>query len=96
GLFEPQKPVTRSEVVDVFCKVIEKAGFGIDQDARFVKNYTDIGELTGTSRTNMAYINSIGAIGGYGNDTLAPMDYATREQIVVIAKRIVDALFAEE
>ena len=96
GVFDPQKPVTRSEVVDVFCKVIEKAGFEIDQDAKFVKNYTDIGKLTGASRINMAYINSIGAIGGYGNDTLAPMDYATREQVVVVAKRIVDALFGEK
>ena len=29
GLFEPQKPVSRTEVVDTFCKVLEKAGFEI-------------------------------------------------------------------
>ncbi|HHW49727.1 MAG TPA: hypothetical protein GXX14_14075 [Clostridiaceae bacterium] len=92
-LFEPHKPVTRSEMVDVYCKVLEKAGFEIDQNARFKKEYADIGELTGVSRTNMAYMNSIGAITGYGNDILAPMDFATREQVVVVAKRIVDALF---
>jgi len=40
----------------------------------------------------MAYVNSIGAIVGYGNDILAPMDFATREQLVVVAKRIADAM----
>lgn len=92
GLFEPQKPVSRSEVVDTFCKVLEKAGFEIDQDAKFAKEYADIETLTGVSRTNMAYVNSIGAIVGYGNDILAPMDFATREQLVVVAKRIADAM----
>ena len=92
GLFEPQKPVSRSEVVDTFCKVLEKAGFEIDQDAKFAKEYADIETLTGVSRTNMAYVNSIGAIVGYGNDILAPMDFATREQLVVVAKKIADAM----
>jgi len=90
GRFDPQKPVTRSEVVDTYCRVLVKAGFEIEPNAEFDMEYSDIDLLTGTSRSNFAYINSLGIIKGYDKNLLAPMDIATREQIVVIAKRIVD------
>jgi hypothetical protein len=90
--FEPQRLVTRSEVVDTFCKVLAKAGFTINQDSKFVKDYSDIGTLSGASRTNMAYANSTGIIVGFGDNTLAPFDFSTREQLVVIAKRFADAV----
>ncbi|NSW90687.1 MAG: S-layer homology domain-containing protein [Firmicutes bacterium] len=88
--FEPQKPVTRSEVVDTFCKVLNLAGYRINQNENFIEKYTDIGTLTGISRANMACFNALGIIKGSGDNKLAPFDFATREQIVVIAKRVAD------
>ncbi len=93
GMLDPLKPVTRLEVVDTLCTVLAKAGFEIDADAEFDKEYSDTEALTGASRSNMAYTNSIGVVKGDGNSLLAPMSHATREQLVVMAKRIVDALF---
>ena len=88
--FEPQKTVTRSEALDVFAKVLKKAGFEIDQNKTFAKNYTDIDSLAGESKTNAAYFNSLGIIIGDGDKRLYLLELASREQIVVIAKRIAD------
>jgi hypothetical protein len=90
--FKPQIPVTRSYVVDTFCKVLNRAGFEIDEDAEFTEDYEDIGDLTGQSRSNMAYFESKGLIDKIEEGELEPLGYATREQIVVIAKRVAKLL----
>ena len=91
GLFSPDVPVSRQDLVTILYRYAKAAGYPIALPADFSR-FPDAGDVADYAREAMGWAVAIGAISGMGDGTLAPGGTATRAQVAKIMQVFLTAL----
>ncbi len=89
GLYGPSDLITREQLAILLIKTLRAAN--IDCDICMSTNiFTDDDQISNWAREYVYLASYNGILNGVGNNMLAPQDHATREQSIIMAKRILD------
>jgi len=94
GSFKPNKTLTRSDVVKMMGKWLEKMGYEVPKDYKTNMRFKDL-----TTKTNdellksAALVKDYGVFGGYEDGTLGAGKNITRENMAVVLVRAYEAVY---
>lgn len=93
GMFYPDKPITRQDIVYYSSRAIKTAGLNLYQPPLYtLSEFTDYDEIEPYARSAFAQMYHAGIVNGTGNKRLGPKNPATRAEAAVIVYRIVKVL----
>ena len=91
GIFAPDAPVTRQDLVTILYRYAAAAGYPIAGGAD-LSGFTDAAGVADYAREAMAWAVAIGAVSGMGDGTLNPGGSATRAQVAKIMQVFIEAM----
>jgi len=86
--FAPDNPITRQEIATLLTRELKLLGIdtGVTQQAGFV----DMNEVAEWAKEGVNFCTQAGIMNGVGGNRIAPLDNATREEVIVLIARIAD------
>jgi len=89
GNLEPDKMLTREEVVEVLVNAVKAMGIYVDEENRtYPLQFSDFKEVQDSRKEAMAIAVKLGFVNGMGDGTLAPKDLVTRGQMATLMKKV--------
>jgi hypothetical protein len=88
NLFMPKESLTREQASLMFFRLMNKIKTGLDTQVPSPKLFTDHANIASWAADAVYYINYRGIIQGAGNNQMMPKGVLTREQAVILAKRM--------
>lgn len=89
GNLEPDKMLTREEVVEVLVNAVKAMGIYVDEENRtYPLQFSDFEEVQDSRKEAMAIAVKLGFVNGMGDGTLAPKDLVTRGQMATLMKKV--------
>lgn len=85
-LFTPSKYVTRQEIAVMLIK--ELRVLGQNTDAKYDQKFSDDTDIASWSYDAVAFASESGILSGVGDNRVAPLQNATREQAMVLINKI--------
>lgn len=93
GLFHPNTPITRQDIVYYSLRAISAAGLNLEQPPLYVLyTFDDYYRISPYAQSAFAAMYKAGIINGIGNNLLGPENTATRAEAATIVHRMVQAL----
>ena len=93
GMFYPDKPITRQDIVYYSSRAIKSAGLTLDQPPLYILHeFTDYAEIDPYAQSAFAAMYYSGVINGIGNNKLGPKNPATRAEAATIIYRMINVL----
>lgn len=93
GMFMPDTPITRQDIVYYTVKAIEAAGYKLEQAPLYILyRFKDYDQVSPFAQSSFAALYYAGIINGIGNDMLGPLYPATRAEAATIIYRMLQAL----
>jgi len=91
-VFEPEKSITREDIVVLLSRVLSVSGVKLESsDAEYIKSYSDASQISDYAKDEVALFVKHGFIVGTDNK-INPKQPATRAEIAVILDRIMNKL----
>ncbi|NLY18081.1 MAG: S-layer protein [Clostridiaceae bacterium] len=93
GMFMPNMPITRQDIVYYSVKAIEAAGYKLEQPPLYILfQFKDYDQISPFAQSSFASLYYIGIINGIGNDKLGPLYTATWAEAATIIYRMLQVL----
>lgn len=93
GMFYPDMPITRQDIVYYSSRAIKSAGLTIEQPSLYILyKFTDYAEIDPYAQSAFAQMYFAGIINGIGNNKLGPKNTATRAEAATIIYRLIKVL----
>ncbi len=93
GLFHPDAPIARQDIVYYASLTMKAAGLSLEQPPLYtIYSFSDYREITPYAQSAFAAMKYAGIINGIGNDRLGPLETATRAEAATIIHRMLQAL----
>jgi len=93
GMFYPNMPITRQDIVYYSSRAIKTAGHTLEQPPLYTLfKFTDYSEIDPYAQSAFAQMYFTGIINGIGNNKLGPKYTATRAEAATIIYRIIKVL----
>lgn len=93
GMFMPNTPITRQDIVYYSVKAIEAAGNRLEQAPLYILyRFKDYDQISPFAQSSFAALYYAGIINGVGSDKLGPLYPATRAEAATIIYRMLQAL----
>jgi len=93
GLFHPNTPITRQDIVYYSSRAISAAGLNLGQPSlNILYGFSDYNRISPYAQSAFAAMYEAGIINGIGNNMLGPESTATRAEAATIVHRMVQAL----
>ncbi len=93
GLFHPETPISRQDIVFYSVRAIKAAGFTLEQPPLYLMyGFSDYNEISPYAQSSFAAMNHAGIINGIGNNRLGPLNPATRAEAATILYRMIKVL----
>lgn len=93
GMFYPNMPITREDIVYYSSLAISAAGLDLEKPSFYILyRFSDYDRISPHARSAFAAMFNAGIINGIGNNMLGPENTATRAEAAVIVYRMVQAL----
>ena len=86
--FSPERNITRQEICVMLVRCIDKAVFGAKINEYKDNTFVDGDEISDWAKPAVNYVYDNGIMTGKENNKIAPLDYTTCEQAIVLANRI--------
>ena len=93
GTFQPDKNITREEMIAVFYRYATYKGYDVSKRS-MMTSYADRTTIQSYAEDAMSWAVSIGLIKGFPDGTIRPDAYSTRAQLAEVLMRF-DGLFIE-
>lgn len=90
GLFGPNDPITREQLVVMFWRYAEFKGCDTTQEGMIIREFSDYGSISGYAMDAMTWAVNTGVISGYEDKTLHPQANATRAQVAQMLKNFLE------
>jgi hypothetical protein len=90
GLFKPDDPMTRQDLAVMLYRTLQAADVSLAPSKSWQQTYADIKEVASYAEEPLRYFNAVGIVGGKDQNRLAPRDYTSRQEALVLAQRIFD------
>jgi len=84
--FAPKSNVTREQIATMFIRQL--ATMGIDTTVTTKATYGDFEYVSSWAKDGISFASQEGILQGVGGNNVAPKDYATREQAIVLINKI--------
>ena len=89
GNLEPDKMLTREEVVEVLVNAVKAMGIYVDEENRtYPLQFSDFEKVQDSRKEAMAIAVKLGFVNGMGDGILAPKDLVTRGQMATLMKKV--------
>lgn len=93
GMFYPNMPITRQDIVYYSSRAIKNAGLSLDQPPLYtLHKFSDYTEIDPYAQSAFAQMHFAGVINGMGNNRLGPKNAATRAETATIIYRLIKVL----
>ena len=93
GMFQPNTPITRQDIVYYTLRAINAAGYKFEQAPLYILyRFKDYDQISPYAQSSFAALNYAGIINGVGSDKLGPLYPATRAEAVTIIHRMINVL----
>jgi fibronectin type 3 domain-containing protein len=93
GLFRPDEPITRQDIVYFASRAVKAAGFDLEQPPLYVLyKFRDYDQIAGYAQSAFAAMNYAGVINGIGENKLGPINPATRAEAATMIHRLLKVL----
>ncbi|HZK26998.1 MAG TPA: S-layer homology domain-containing protein [Thermoclostridium sp.] len=93
GMFYPDAPITRQDIVYYSARAIKCVGLSLDQPPLYtLYKFTDYNEMAPYAQSSFASMHYAGIINGIGNNKLGPENPANRAEAATIVYRMIKAL----
>lgn len=94
NLFYPDSFITREEIMVMLTRALAAAGNTVEPTGESIlSQYQDFEMISGYARPAAAFLVKTGILKG-SNNKIAPKEYATRAEIIVILHRAMEAIFS--
>lgn len=95
GIFAPYENITREQVGVIIYRTLQAAKPRYKYpDFEYI--FRDYNMISSWARKSVGYLYGIEVISGVGDDSFNPKGYTTREEAIVLAKRMYDKVIATE
>lgn len=93
GLFRPNEPITRQDIVYYTARAVKAAEFSLEQPPLYILyKFRDYDQVAGYAQSAFAAMNYAGIINGIGENMLGPLNPATRAEAATIIYRLLQTL----
>lgn len=87
GSFRPNDFITREEIMVLYARVIEKAGYELEESEHF---FDDADLISEWAYDSIMKCYRLGLVKGVGKNRIDPQGYATVEESLVVLSRIIE------
>ena len=87
GDFRPSEYITRQEIAVVLSNIAKDKGM---ETVENVPAFEDSDKIADWAKASVEYVTSLGLLKGIDDKNFAPLDNATRAQVVVVLSRIIE------
>lgn len=91
GLFEPDRAISREELMAIFSNYLENRGYELPQQGG-QEAFADQAQISAWAAGSVARMQSLGLAGGRGNNLFAPKETATRAEVASLVERFATQL----
>jgi hypothetical protein len=93
GMFYPDTPITRQDIVYYSSRAIKCVGLSLDQPPLYILyKFTDYSQMAPYAQSAFASMHYAGIINGIGNNRLGPENPANRAEAATIVYRMITVL----
>lgn len=93
GMFYPDMPITRQDIVYYSSRAIKNAGLNMDQPPLYILyKFSDYDKIAPYAQSAFASMHYAGIINGIGGNKLGPENSATRAEAATIIYRLIKVL----
>ena len=93
GLFRPNEPITRQDIVYYTVRAVKAAQYSLEQPPLYILyRFRDYDQVAGYAQSAFAAMNYAGIINGIGENRLGPLNPATRAEAATIIHRLLQVL----
>lgn len=93
GLFRPNEPITRQDIVYYAARAVKAAQHSLEQPPLYILyKFNDYDEVAGYAQSAFAVMNYAGVINGIGDNKLGPLNPATRAEAATMIYRLLKVL----
>jgi len=93
GMFYPNEPITRQDIVYYASRAVKSAGFSLEQPPLYILfKFDDYSEIHSYAQSAFAQLYYAGVINGVGANRLGPRNTATRAEAVTIIYRLINVI----
>ncbi|MEA4849594.1 MAG: NlpC/P60 family protein, partial [Clostridiaceae bacterium] len=94
GRFAPDNKITRQEISVMLYRTLRAAKPGYNYSGEYSHIFEDYDMISSWAREAVDYLYGIGVTNGIGGDRFSPGGNTSREQAIVLAKRLCDKVTA--
>ncbi len=88
GTFRPDQPISRQELAVLFVNTLEAANQSLEIGEREI--FSDDEDVAGWAKKSVYTARGLGIVNGVGDNLYEPLGTATREQALLMFKRVID------
>jgi hypothetical protein len=94
--FSPNTPISRQEIAVMFYRTVKAFDENLVDVEPYDLTFTDREEIAEWAEEAVGFMHNEGILGGVGNNRVAPLGTATREQAIALVTRIFEKFTATE